>query len=253
MNGPHVVALIYRIEHGPSVDFSRTERLAHKEPGFRIKVDDGQVRFEFTDHYATEESAREALEDYIREWEFDAGLQRGPNCFKLKFDRAEIMDRKPTPTPGVVNISGTIRSGVPTLSARATIMLRSYPPPPSGITITPDVQTMWDRYMSYRQDREPLPSMAYFCLDTLKGPEEERAAAHKYQISSNVLKEIRRLSSTRGGQQARKEIGRHQDLTDQERYFLEEATKAMIYRAAEKAHSPDSDLPKITLSNLPRA
>ena len=253
MNDPHVVALIYQIEHGRSVDYSKAKLLDHGAAEFRIKVKDSSVHFEFKDHYATKEAAREVLEDYIREWEFVAGLRRGPNCFKLKFDRAEIMDRKPTPTPGVVNISGTIRSGVPTFSARATIMLRSYPPPPSGIKITPDVQTMWDRYMGYRQGREPLASMAYFCLDTLEDPEGKRAAADKYQISSNVLKKIRRLSSTRGGQQARKASGMVRDLTNQEHRFLEEAIKALIYRVAETAHNPNSDLRKISLSDISTA
>ena len=251
MYDPHVVALIYQIEHGRSVDYSTAKLLDHEAAGFRIKVKDGSVRFEFKDHYATKEAAREVLEDYIREWEFVAGLRRGPNCFKLKFDRAEIVDRKPT--PGVVNISGTIRSGVPTLSARATIMLRSYPPPPSAIKITPDVQTMWDRYMGYRQGREPLASMAYFCLDVLEHPEGKRAAAHKYQISSKLLAKIRQLSSTRGGQEARKASGRVRDLTNQEHRFLQEAIKALIYRAAETAHNPNSDLRKISLSDISSA
>lgn len=100
MNDPHVVALIYQIEHGRSVDYSKAKLLDHEAAGFRIKVMEGSVRFEFKDHYATEEAGREVLEDYIREWEFVAGLRRGPNCFKLKFDRAEISDVRGEPGSG---------------------------------------------------------------------------------------------------------------------------------------------------------
>lgn len=252
MNDPHVVALTYRIEHGPSKDFSRTERLAHKESGFRIKVDDGQVRFEFKGHYATEEAAREVIEDYIRRWEFTAGLSRGPGYFKMRFDRAEIEDRKPT--PGAVSLLGQpTRFSFTTSVATVTVSPSRYPPPPSEVSLSADVETMYVAYADFCQGRKSLVGMAYFCLDILQSPNGRKGAAEAYQISRKVLKRIQVLSSTRGGQQARKEIGRHQDLTDQERYFLEEATKAIIYRAAEKAHAPDSDLPKITLSDLPRA
>ena len=38
----------------------------HEETGFSVKVADQQVRFEFKEHYAAEDVAREAIEDYIR-------------------------------------------------------------------------------------------------------------------------------------------------------------------------------------------
>ena len=41
------------------------------------------------------------------------------------------------------------------------------------------------------------------------------------------------------------------DLTNEERRFLEEAIKKMIRRAAEKAYNPDANLPKISLSDFP--
>ena len=233
MNDPHVVALIYRIEHGPSVDYSRAETLDHKEAGFRIKVNDGQVRFEFKDHYATEEAAREVIEDYIRGWEFTAGLCRGPSYFKLRFDRAEIEDRKPT--PGKVSLPGqTTRVSFTTSIPTLTVSPPRYPLPPSGIKITADVQTMWHRYMGYRQGREYLGNMAYFCLGILEEPEGRKEAAKRYEIERSVLGKIGHLTSKKGGTKARKAMGRIRDLTNQEHCFLEEAIKALIYRAAEK-------------------
>lgn len=251
MNDPHIAALIYRIEHGPSVDYSRAEALDHKETGFRIKINGRQVRFEFEDHYATKGAARKVIEDYIRRWEFTAGLCQGPSYFQLRFDRAEIEDRKPT--PGAVSVIGQpIRVSVTMSRPTVTVSPLHYPPPPSGVSLNNDIETMYVRYMDYRQGRKSLVDMAYFCLDILQSRNGRKGAVEANQISSKVLKKIQVLSSTRGGRQARKAIGRNQDLTDQERRFLEEATKAMICRAAEKAHNPDSDLPKITLSDLPR-
>ena len=254
MNDPHVVALIYQIEQARSVDYSRAEPIDHEEAGFRIKVKNDRVRFEFKEHYATRAKARKAIEDYIRTWEFVACLERGANCFKLKFESAEVIDRKPRTIPGVADVSATIRTGALTISARATadpIRPSAYPSPPSGVRMSSDIESMNTRYMDYRQGREPLASMAYFCLTVLVDSMGRKVASKRYQVERDILDIIGFLSSKKGGPQARKAGGTTHDLTDQERHFLEEATKAMIYRAAEKAHNPDSDLPKITLSDLP--
>ena len=139
MHDPHVATVIYKIEHGPSVDYSEAKPLDREETNFRVQITNEEVRFEFKEHYATEDAARKAIEDYIRAWEFDAGLRRGPDYFKLKFDRAQIEDRNPTPGAACVHF----RAGVPTVTIRATASSPCYPQPPSGaMLITPDVQTM---------------------------------------------------------------------------------------------------------------
>ena len=164
MNDPHVAALIYKIEHGQSVDYRKAQPMDHEETGFSVKVADQQVRFEFKEHYAAEDGARGAIEDYIRAWEFGAGLKNGPDYFKLKFDYAQIEDRKPT--PGVVMVHARpVRFEVTVGKVTCVVSPGCYPPPPSVMLITPDVQTMYDRYMGYRQGREPLTTMAYFLFD----------------------------------------------------------------------------------------
>ncbi len=114
---------------------------------------------------------------------------------------------------------------------------------------------MYDRYMGYLQGREPLASTAYFCLTILERSTKKKRcrelASEVYRIELEVLNKIGHLSSERGGQQARKASGKDNDLTYQNRRFLEEAIKAIIRRAAEKAHAPDGDLQKISLSDLP--
>lgn len=255
MNDPHVIALFYHIKHGDSVDYSNAEPFIREEKAFRLEVKDKQVRFELKDHYASEEEARKAIEHYIRTWEFTVGLDRGPGCFRLRFDLAQIKDRNPT--PGVVEVSCTARAGAPTARISATVDLFAYPPPPSGIKLTPDVQTMYDRYMGYRQGREPLTGMAYFCLTILESSTKKNCkknhrmvAAEMYGIEPKVLNDIGHLSSNKGGQQARKAEGKGNDLTAQDHRFLEKAIKAVIRRVAEKAYHPERDLPQILLSDL---
>ncbi len=266
MNDPHVVALNYAVTHGDSIDYGNAEPLDLDEPEFRLTVADRKVRFEFKTHHATEEGARDSLADYIRNWEFDATLTYGsPDSFRLEFENAEIIDRNPA--PGVTRIGGRLEIRV-TASSRLTLGVSKYPPPPSGISLNSDIRTMHHRYMGFRSRHEPLESMAYFCLTMLEDPPwrtteldnvtpsdkrkgKRDKAAREFSIDKPVLDELGRLSSTRGGQSARKREGTTRPLTESERHFLDRAVRAMIRRAAEREHAPTGRLPTISLSDLP--
>ena len=167
MNDPHVVALLYRVKHSESIDYSEAQPLVLDKPAFLLEVKDNQARFELKEHYATEGEAREAIEEYIRAWEFHACLENGPDAFGLKFQKAEILDRNPT--PGVLSIRGTlIRRTRQTFRQTHPSRFRNYPSPPTAIRIDADVQTMFDRCMNHRRGGEPLPGTAYFCLTRLE-------------------------------------------------------------------------------------
>lgn len=262
MNDPHVVALHYRIDHGDTIDYSEAEPLNREESGFRLNVEDRKVKFELKEHFATEEQAREAVAEYIRVWEFDATLKYGnPDSFRLVFEKAEIIDRNPT--PGEIRISGKLEVQVAMGSATLTTVVRKYPSPPSDIALNPDAETMHQRYLGYRGRHELLPSVAYFCLSMLEDPpvqqsaerrklrSKRKAAAERFGIDERVLNEIGHLSTSRGEGEARKREGTAQPLTPKERHFLDRALKKIIRRVAERAHTPAGDLRKISFSDLP--
>ena len=136
MNDPQVVALIYHIEHDNSVNYEKTRSLVRKEPEFRVKVKDKKVCFKLKKHYATESKARKSVKEYIRAlgvrcWFKATAL----TIFKLKFDRAKIVDRNPT--PGSNRRYGGLLSwevtSTPTYCYRRTSL--TYPSPPSGLSI----------------------------------------------------------------------------------------------------------------------
>ena len=252
MNDPHVVALEYRIEYGPDViDWSRADPLDKEEPGFRVQVGDGRVRFEFKEHYASEEVARSAVEtDYIPNWEFVAGLARGPNAFALRFDRSEIVDRNPT--PGRISLVGRGTAAFAAAVARLQVQPSAYPEPPTaGIRRSPDVDSMYQRYLWHLEGKEPLPGMAYFCLTVFEwmGEHHDNAARH-FGVSKKVLKRIRTLSAYKGGTGARKEDGRKAPYAPEEERFLKSAVKTLIRRAAEVEFGPDPSRRKITLADI---
>lgn len=254
MNDLHVVALLYQVNHDESINYRQAEQLIHEETNFLLEVKDNQARFEMKEHYATEKDARDSIENYIRNWESHACLERNSDCFRLEFEKAEIEDRNPT--HGVKSLRANAKLGALKSSASLTIAAPRYPTPPSGVNFNnPDVQTMYRRYMDYHRGNEKLPGMANFCLTLLEnmaGPKTRRkAAAEKFQISKKVLDKIAMLSSNKGGQDARKAEGIGKEFTNQERAFLEQAIKKIIRRAAEKVQNRDNNLPKITLSALP--
>ena len=257
MNDPHVVALNYKIEHHSSVDYDGADPLVHSEEAFEIHVERNNVRLAMKRHYATTSEALEAVEGYIRAWEHLAALQYGPNEFKLVFDGAEIEDRDPT--PGVVYASAKPVHYRISVSEQATghVSRGAYPLPPSTrMEFSRDVKLMFDRYVAYRSRLGYLAEMANFCLTILENSVQangnrRKAAANHYGIESKVLKEIGRLCAIKGGAEARKAQGIDQDLSGEERRFLEEVVKAIIRRAAEVAADPDGPRDTIMLSDFP--
>ena len=286
MNDPHVVALFYNIEHPASVVYREEEPRDYKEENFSVRIENKKVCFTMKAHYATEEEARKAVEEYIQIWEIHAGLRRGPRVFKLVYWKPKIEYR---------NVESGHHVGAPnpvfwqfTTSQPTGTLTTSYPPPPqSGMKITPDVKSMYDRLMGHilgkEPGKEPLASMAYFCLTVLEisardrckkakdaGPKSSKGemygvelasvvcpqvvptwratAAEMYGIERAVLKKIGYLSSEKGARKA----GGQEALKDPEDRFLKEAIKALIYRAAEVAYGPVSRLPEIKLTDLPK-
>ncbi len=261
MNDPYVDALVYRIRHDQSVDYSKAEPLDLETDGFHVKVADAAVRFEMKEHFATEQDAREAVDPFARNWEFDVCMRCGPGCFELQFDRAEIRDRRPTPGVFEVNAS-PVRWQLSTSPVQVTVRRSRYPSPPTDIdSSAPDVQVLWDRYRRYREGREDLASFAYFCLTVLEhhplvtasvkrkaGRRRVAAAAH-FEVEVGVLERIGDLSSTKGGTGARKREGLDRPLTPDETRFLESAVTRLIRRVAERS-ARDARLGMITESDL---
>ena len=135
MNDPHVVALFYNVKHSAAVDYSEAKPLEHKEEKFKITIANDKACFTMKAHYATEEKALAAVEEYIQAWELDAALQAGPNAFTLEFDGSHIEDRQPQ--PGMAQIRGVVPAPSATLTATAMPIKNSYPSPPSGMKISP--------------------------------------------------------------------------------------------------------------------
>lgn len=121
----------------------------------------------------------------------------------------------------------------------------------------PDVAAMHYRFTRYRKGYEELSSMAYFCLTILeyrfKGNARDKAAKH-FRVDRDVLDNIGRLTSNKGGQYARKAIvgqGIPEDYAPDEKLFLEHAIKHLILQAARVAADSAGNLATVTRADLP--
>ena len=253
MNDPHVEALEYSIQYDPDIiNWSCAEPMHIQEEDFDVRAENEQVRFEFKTHYASEQDARSAVEEsYIPNWEFDVGLTRGPNAFSLRFERSEIVDRNPPPGPPPMRVS--FRAGYPTVSANLAPPTPPtfQEPPRDGIQRTPGVESMFQHYLRHRRDAETLPAMTYYCLtvlDQMAGG-SDKTATH-FRISRNVLARIRKLSTEKGGDVARKAEGLNSPYSPGEEQFLRSAIQALIRRAAQVEYGSDPSRKKITLSDI---
>ncbi len=252
MNDPHVEAIHYFVKHDNSVYYSDVEPLVHDDALFRIRAEKRNVVLEPKCHYATEEEAKRAAEGFVRRWEFEAALRAQSGAFRLVYERVEIVDRNPPLSPpGTVN-ARAVHWKFTTSEPQVTLTKKqaTYPAPPSGSALDPDdpdTKRMLSRLDLYRLGREPLASMANFCLTVVKS-----AGGNKYQISKQVIREVGRLTATKGGNEARKVDGLDEPFTSEEITFLEAAVTAFIRRAAEKAADPNRDLPCVTMAKLSR-
>ena len=251
MNDPHVEALVYVLDHDDSVDYGNAVPLQFEHPAFRLKLEDGEARFEPKVHFPTEESARAAIEPFIDTWEFEETLKSAPGQFKLRFRQPIIIDRNPTPGIVLLSVYETLL-----ITDKVSIRIsRPYPDLPSGNPMNirdPDVRTMHTRFAGYRQGHEPLASMSYFCLTVLETKFGSRSeAARECKIDLPVLSKIGDLTANRGGPQARKASGTGTELNPQEISFLTQAIAKLILRVAQVAADPNQNLPQISLPDLP--
>ncbi len=263
MNDPHVESLVYRIRHDGTVYYGGSDPAAYEHPAFDIQIANEEVRFTMRAHFATEDTARQAAEPFIKTWEFETALRQGRNTFTLVFRNAHIVDRKPNPPNSgsrdrerrALHVSARFDGGLDgTLSAAVQLQPSApYPPPPcNNVEVTSTVQQMSDRYLDFREGKEPLPALAYFCLTCLEACAGGRSkAAAKFAVDKRVLDGIGRLAAEKGGLHARKAQGRSHALTDDEESFLKAAVPALIRRMAQVACDPKVKVPTIALSDLP--
>jgi hypothetical protein len=260
MNDPHVDSLRYNLVCSAHVRFNNPPPVEWDCDEFHLKLSDGILSATMKEHYPTEESARAAIEPFLRAWEIEAGLARNRPSFTFEFADSVTIDRSP-PQSNAGNITVMALSGTVKITGHAVFVVTSgkYPQPPFGFKATEEVQRLWQRYSGYIEGKEPILSMAYFCLTVLERTTGVKNGARKlvcskYNIEQAVRDKLGDLTSAKGGpDEARKfDFEASGDpLTGPERHWVESVVKALIRRKAEFDADPTLAFPKITMNDFP--
>lgn len=260
MRDPHVLALYYTLETGPHLAFHDPPPVGRETESFKLHLDNGQLLVAMKDHFATEDEARQEVQQYLRSWEIATDLKDGPGAMHFQFERSEVIDHNPPP-PG----TGELQAQSAHIAATGFVPIlkvtrRSYPDPPDSFTASPDVLTMWGRYEGFLARREPLLSMAYMCLTVLeastgKKRRSRKAAAERYGVHPDVLDKLGELTSERGDASTARKVtpGRAlQPLSDVEARWVKEVIVALIRRVGEWEANRNAQRPQVTMKDFPK-
>lgn len=218
-------------------------------PGFWVRLAGHKLTATMRDHFASEDDARAVVETYLRAWVAQGALAAGRVEFEFQFDRSDVIDREPQ--PGTIDV-GFIASQTSVFDVRLHVTRARYPAPPDGFAFDPDSEALFTRWRGYIEGREPLESMAYFCLTVLRLHDRSEGAAKRFGIAETVLRKLSHLSSETGDlATARKITPRLRTRTAAEQVWLEAAVKAVVRRAGEVAAAPAAPPPQITMADLP--
>jgi hypothetical protein len=253
MRDPHVVALRYRLETDETTSYNHPPPIGAETDAFSLHLADNVLTITLAKHVSSVELARTEVEELLRSWELDVALRLGPGELHFVFTDAEVVDRNPL-IDGVRMIefssSVVITKG---MSAKVHVSRSKYPAPPTRFRVSPDVETMWQRYQGYREGREPLLSMAYFCFTLIRARANTlKEAADRIAIDQKILKKLSEITSTGGDKSTARKLSReskHQALTAAETKWIEVAVTTIIRRLGEA--DPHNPLPTISINDLP--
>jgi hypothetical protein len=253
MSDPHVQSLTYQLEVGETLTFNTPPPLDHDTEHFALRLENGTLTVSMKEHHSTTRSARDRVDPFLRSWELLGALAYGPGTLRFVFQSSDVIDSDPISRgrshvleaeAGMIAIVG--------MSAKLTVGRTTYIAPPTDFVASPDVITLWSRYQGYRERRELLPAMAYFCFTLLKARGDGvDGAAVMYQVHASVLRKLSELTSVRGdGATGRKFLADPQPFTPKESRWVEDVVRALIRRVGEHA-AGTTQLRQLTTADFP--
>lgn len=253
MNKPRVESLVFNIVSDAHTQYDQPKVMEFMDPLGRFKVEPGMLTFWPAEEFSSVDDAKMAVAPFLHDWEMHAAIQTMPGVLMFRFDRAQVIE-PPVLAGALRSVQGTSAMAL-RAKATATAILSRYPSPPSNFRVTTEVETAFRRWRGYREGREPLLSMAYYIYTIFvpKGGRSRPEAATLFAVEERVLSLLSGLSSIRGGSDDARKFSLQstaQLLKDQERAWLEETVRRLIYRLGEQAGG--ATLALIRIQDLPQ-
>ncbi len=258
MSSETVRALSYRVVWEDNVDYEKAPAIHADTDAFSLSLSGRELRAELRQPLHDIAEARRLVDEYLEAWKVLIGLQHDPDEVRFVFERAEVAAEEVDPQTGkLVRTAKVFIDASCNMSAVPSVSRGSYPAPPKAFAATPDVGVMYARYEGYRKGREPLLSMANFCLTVLEesagGRTKRREASKKYFFDYEVLHKLGALCARGSQKEARKAPQNltFEPLQPNEEKWVGRVVKEMIRRAGEVAAEPNRAHRQIRLEDLP--
>lgn len=256
MNEPVVESLNYILKTSDEISFDNPPILEDELPSFNIKLENGNLNVEMKDFFKTEDEARSFVEPYLKAWELDNFLTFGRKEFWFEFEKSTIIERGSKCLDGSTTAyPKTSHICITGFSPKVHVTRNKYPLPSKKLKYSPDVESLIKRFESFQSGKEPLLSMAYFCLTIIQSSAGNRGdAVEKYSIRRDVFNKLGDLTSERGDEsEARKVKNRlsFEPLNESEKKWIIETIKLLIRRKAEYDFDPIATFKEITMDELP--
>jgi len=240
--------LIYRVTEKEGVNYSNQSTIEIDNEYFRGKLENGILTIEMKISFNSSNEAKILVDKYLRSWEIYSGLiyQKDVLGFTLNtISSIEIADHKNGKPPEIIEYFEEFIYSSDSINFQSEY--EEYPKPTDSFTTSPDVETLWYRFKEYLENREPLLSMAYFCITFLENKAgNRRSAASQYGIEFDILENIGELSSTRGDvRNARKAKSLQGKLKHSEIIWIVAAIAKIIQRLGEYESGDKSSILKM--------
>lgn len=247
MRDPHVEQLHYTLGVEERRDYVDPPPVERETDAFRIHLEDGHLTVEMQEHHATEESAREVVEPYLKAW----SLLTGQGNIWFDYDRAEIVDRDaPEPENGELSVKEYVHI---TDDVYIDIKASEYPAPPEGISVSDTLNSMLDVYRTYEDGGRSIGGMGGHCLSILDGSFDGRDDwRRKLNVASTVVNRLGYLTAEVGDVTTGRKLGREpRPHTGAEKKWIKAVVRTLMERLGRYEVDPDQELVQITMEDFP--
>jgi len=252
---PHVQALYYRFKSLSGLDaFDKAVPLSGALGDFDFTLESAVLVAHPRTQFPDRESARDALEPYLRSWERGAFLSSSNHRIEFEYDHADIIDRDPD--PGSITVyPETIQ--VRAMAFDATIKRDNgrYPEPDPTFVTTPLTDRLAERLRRVRDGGAEVPAAAYTVLTALEagygggGKGARKKAAVALSVDLEILRTLGELTDRRDPDVGRKAGTTPVPFTAAELWWLRDAMELLIRRTGELAAG--TAIRQLSMNDLP--
>lgn len=246
-----VLALHYRFQSEVEMDkFDSAAPLSGTLGSFNFSLTTGDLKAEPITEFLDRESAKDAFEPYLRDWEQLAYLGSPGHRIRFDYQRSDLEEINPQPGFKFAFAEEAIGVGSANAAAVITRSNPAYPAPDPDFRRTPLTDLLTERLRRARDRQTELTSAAYFVLSRLEGEFGGRESlANALAVDRAVLKEFGKVSSRADPDLGRKGKGDQTPLTSAEISWIQATMIRLIRRVGE--YAAGASIRRISLADLP--